>query len=689
VERNGPVASKEAAGLSLLALAVCALFFWDYLPPFKRVHLWSDVVGYSYPLHRYAFAALKAGHFPLWDLSIYCGISFVGNLQAALFYPPTWLLYAAVWRLDRIPFKAIEIFALAHIWIAYVLAYLWLRGRAGRLASALGAATFALSGQMLYGLLHLGQTCATAWLPLGLWGIDQAARERSWRPLWKLAVASALTFLAGYPACWIVFCGVTVVYAVMARVGARTVATLAASSLLFAVQLLPALQAASLAPVDPRYFPSQYNWRALLLSHTVPNWFDFNPGHPGSFEPGCWYFYLGLPALFSIAWALWRRDLRPYAQAAVTLVFAWCMANPAFPMVRIVQRIPMLTGTMHPYEFYAGVAAMAALIVAIGVSDFQGRAGNSAIALVALGAVAAWQLSRGGQFPTGAAAALEVAIALAAFAYAMGALRTGRAKWAIVAFVLIDFHSYGAARWFNAAEGDEDRNHPAYGIGGVDDEAYRAMLANRQFRVATAQDAGPGPTEYRYWGLATPAGWDPLVPVQYRDAIERWTPFRSNREFWVDLRNDDMLQTLGVRFVLARRGTEVPDTFRLVGRADVFCPVYEYLRAKPPFRCEGGCDLRPVGWTAERRDFESRSTVPTRLALVEQFYPGWRATVDGQPVPIARWGGAFQAVALTAGEHRVVFEYHPASVRIGAAISALSVLAVALAAIKPARDARS
>src|SRR5215831_8468091 len=115
--------------VALLALAATYAFFCEYLSPLKRVHLFSDIEGYHYPLERYAFRQFKEGHFPQWDPSIYCGIPVVGNTQAGILYPPRWLMYAVCRRQDHLPFKAVEAFAMAHLWLAFVLGYLWLRGR--------------------------------------------------------------------------------------------------------------------------------------------------------------------------------------------------------------------------------------------------------------------------------------------------------------------------------------------------------------------------------------------------------------------------------------------------------------------------------------------------------------------------------------------------------------------------------
>jgi len=69
---------------------------------------------------------------------------------------------------------------------------------------------------------------------------------------------------------------------------------------------------------------------------------------------------------------------------------------------------------------------------------------------------------------------------------------------------------------------------------------------------------------------------------------------------------------------------------------------------------------------------------PCVLVLSELDYPGWRASVDGGPVPILRADGILRGLALPSGEHEVVLEYRPVSVWIGAAIS---VITLALAAV--------
>ncbi len=61
---------------------------------------------------------------------------------------------------------------------------------------------------------------------------------------------------------------------------------------------------------------------------------------------------------------------------------------------------------------------------------------------------------------------------------------------------------------------------------------------------------------------------------------------------------------------------------------------------------------------------------PALLILADTFYPGWQATVDGDPAPIYRTNVLLRGVPVPAGEHEVVFRYAPASWRQGLLFSA-------------------
>jgi hypothetical protein len=69
------------------------------------------------------------------------------------------------------------------------------------------------------------------------------------------------------------------------------------------------------------------------------------------------------------------------------------------------------------------------------------------------------------------------------------------------------------------------------------------------------------------------------------------------------------------------------------------------------------------------------------LVLTDLAYPGWRASLDGKPADLLTADGLFRAVAVPAGEHRIVFRYRPLSFYAGAAVS-LAALAALLTGMR-------
>jgi hypothetical protein len=99
--------------------------------------------------------------------------------------------------------------------------------------------------------------------------------------------------------------------------------------------------------------------------------------------------------------------------------------------------------------------------------------------------------------------------------------------------------------------------------------------------------------------------------------------------------------------------------------------------APPPTRATPGPSTAKV--VDDSTDMVTVHAVAARsgyVVLDDSAYPGWQATLDGRPAPWHPANENFRAVAVPAGRHTVVFRYRPASVRDGAIVSALSVLAL-------------
>jgi hypothetical protein len=76
---------------------------------------------------------------------------------------------------------------------------------------------------------------------------------------------------------------------------------------------------------------------------------------------------------------------------------------------------------------------------------------------------------------------------------------------------------------------------------------------------------------------------------------------------------------------------------------------------------------------------QTHAAASTFLVLSDVFYPGWQATIDGQPTQIFPTNYVQRGVQVPAGEHLVEYRFEPWSFKLGASISLVSGLGAALA----------
>ena len=695
------------AWVAALSFLFNYLFFLEYLRPLRRVHIPFDLEMFHLPLLDGAFRSLKAGRFPLWDSAIYCGISFAGNVQAALFYPPSWLLFLVNRGRENLSYVTLELFTVAHLWIAFVLCYAWLRGRnLSTLASLLGAGAFAYGGSTLLQLQHYGVTCGMAWLPLGLLAIDQAERSVSWRPLWKLAVASALCFLAGYAPAWCAFAICATVYAAVSRRPLRSAASAAAAiglSLgLAAVQLLPAWHAAQTMLREDRYDAVTRD----LLYHVawfVPNFFRFGMHIEAGTNYGMEYLYLGGAALVGLALAV-RAPVRSTAPLLAAGVASLALLVDAFGVPgKLIHLSPLLAHAVRSVSFLVVIQLIAAGIAAHGLDSAlaatrrPGRrwiGAGAATLLVAWGGILLWRWFPGdAEFPHGWRSAPDALVMVALVAVAVFALRctTGRARLVLAAALLftvaVEYKVYGTSKRFNARSGQGENYMSAREVAGFNSSLLSQMIEHSEYRVVVDL-SGPFPQLFRHKGLSSPQGFDPLYTAAYNRYLAGKADFRSNWEFFLDPAKPDILRDLGVRYFVSNDTAPLypklahNPAFRRLQPVRGFYEVFELIDPSPPFRMDSPATITPTVRTPEIRGFGVQSPSSGRFVLVEQFFPGWSATLDGAPVQVQRHDGVFQSIAVPPGDHRIEFRYFPSGLAAGAVISLVSAILVAAIAFR-------
>lgn len=82
--------------------------------------------------------------------------------------------------------------------------------------------------------------------------------------------------------------------------------------------------------------------------------------------------------------------------------------------------------------------------------------------------------------------------------------------------------------------------------------------------------------------------------------------------------------------------------------------------------------VRMVEYKTERVTLEVRASADGYVVLTDSWYPGWIARVNGVETPIERADYIYRAVRVSAGTHRVEFEYRPVSLYVGAALSLIA-----------------
>jgi hypothetical protein len=681
--------------VAVVSLLFTYLFYFEFLPPFHSVHIPSDLEIYHYPLFDYAFQRLRNGEFPLWDPSVYSGMSFVTSIPASLFYPPTWLMFLLRMNSERLSFQAMEDLMLAHVWLAFFLCYLWLRGkRLHELAAILGAGVFAYSGFMCTWVQHLGTAGGFAWMPLGLWGIDQAVERTSWRPLWKLAVASAMCFLAGYPPMWFVFAFLMGVYALTQglKVVPGTVAALVFSLAMVAVQILPTAEATRLRLPELRYAGTHDP--VMLLAFLLPGYVDFSVGAPPPDNVFANYFYLGVPALFAML-LLWRRRPRGVLPPVVLLVASALMVtNPLNVIGSLVGMSVLLQDICRDQNFLGGVTLAVALLTGVVLDDFLRRNDRpiaSWMTWASASGMACWIAFdlfrwRGAGFPVGWSGWFDVAIPLALFAAGIAVVRGQKGTlrvWSAAVLLLfagVNYKVMGTNRRFNTLPGT-GQSYYSNSFVAMDPVAYRELREHSQQRILLDQ-TGPMPALLRHVGLLTPQGFDPFLSIPYRRFLQPHAHFSTDRLFEIEPSDYAALQALAVRyFISADAGPMQPKLladprFRLVGSNQFFYQVFVYLDARPTHQWDSAGSATPISWTPERREFSVISPQGGPLHLSEQRHPGWTVSVDGKTQLPDPWNEAFQSVNVPAGEHRVVFQFWPNWLITGAAISVTAWLAL-------------
>jgi len=218
-----------------------------------------------------------------------------------------------------------------------------------------------------------------------------------------------------------------------------------------------------------------------------------------------------------------------------------------------------------------------------------------------------------------------------------------------------------------ALENDIDRMTPARSVAAVFEAARlpwgEAKIARlREAGVAVARTAAPGPDP-------------PGVTEVRRDGADRIVRIEATRPEFLFLPAP----------VLVRDEEEAAHA-RTMLRDPLRTGVIEMPDTPPGPRSSGSGTVRVLSRSPRALSLEVSATAPgAALLLGRTFHPGWKAVMDGAPVPIFPADGFLSALFVQEGTHRLELRFESALFRVGALFSALSAAAFLLLVLKGAR----
>jgi hypothetical protein len=724
--------------IAVLALVgLWLLFFWRLFTPVagdQASLAKGDFSGQFVAFGSYQYTRFASGQVPLWDPYNNGGLPFIADTQAAVFYPPRLLTIALSRLAGGWSYHALELEMTAHVLVYTLLMYALIRrmtmSQRGSVLGAFAAAIIAgYSGFTAgYPPLQLALLEAAVWLPLGVLGIFEATRARPirWRWLIVAGFALGLSWMAGHPQTSYFLTLLLTIFMVYRGYGLRlrwqtvlggfVLLGLVAFGMA-AVQLLPGFEYLSQTARAGFEYDAKGNGFPLqdVIQFVVP-------GVVSVFSP----LYVGVVGLVLSLVAVGRRLSTSLFWAVVALfALLWSFgANAAL--------FPLLYNALPGLRFFRGQERAAflvmnslAILAGLGaaslrdwdiVKQFRATARLQkglrwlfiALLFFAGLVVVAW-LGRPEDYGSFVGrfvlSAVVVGILFVALPYAVTHPENRLLPWALVGLLVFELFTVSMNAdviYDSVPPGDQLSMTPpdllapvvADSAGPFRIDGFRGLGDNygSLYGIMDMRGISPlflsGPFALIEPDKINPLAWE-LFAVRYVPTDWEQLPIAS-----------EILATGSDRFgaVNLHKLTD-PRPFALLTYQTAIADSDEFARAllhdpnfNPrttvildrdpgldlPDRPPTNADARVTSFAPEALTIDVNTPDNAILSVAQPQYPGWQATIDGQPADILRAYGALSAVAVPAGQHTVSLIYDPLSYRAGAIISLTTWAALAI-----------
>ena len=667
------IAWREALAVFALAIGLTVVF-WRPLWTGGGL-IGGDTYTYFFPQKQFFAERLADGEFPLWNNRSGFGYPLVAESQTGAFYPPHLLIYSLLDVNEG--YNAVQI-------LHYVLAFMftWL------LARELGLKQF---GAILAALIYVygwfpPRMCLEwaiiggTWLPLALWWLERFLKTSHWRYLSGLSITTGLQLLAGHfnlafitLVLLVLFLGLRLFFnrdslsETIARHRLKS-----AGLVLGFVAIGFGIAAAQLAPT--------WELKQLSQRQNVSEGPDFNPAY-GHLPP------LYLSQIVASWWFWYSPDIN-LNQALSQLTF---MSSPAatnhteanlyFGLVPLFVLAAALFSARHRSSILNRFTATWLVLSIAGIIYATGLLVPMAQHLPGFG------FFRGpGRWGILAALGVGLIVGKAAGAVLMNRSRSKQFILCGAIFVLTVADLWYVSRVVSVVALLEKSPLP-----NVEQSAVRKILDDYP---GTPRVYGPGPNLLNLLGHASVPEYLGIGPAEYYDEELKAPPFEGLTPSFIK-----WCRHAGITHVVSfenphrvsLRSGYVPGTRLVLQQPDPFLnpswargfnePIYltEILNSRGRVAFAEPTTNQKIELTTQKANtatIVAESPEPATVVMTDLYFPGWTATVDGEPANGHRIEGMFRAVDIPAGQHTIEWAYRPASVRNGLWISGLSIFAL-------------
>ena len=688
----------------------------------KQAFLWEDFLYQNYVYRFFAAVHLKEGLLPFWNPYIWSGLPFVGDVQAAVFYPLNLVLTLFV-KNGWLAYHTVEIQALLHVLLAGWFMYLALRwmGFSG-IPAFFGGLTFMFSARIILEITHLNTLHVVTYVPLvvGLLWKAWETRKIRWAILGGLV--QGIGALGGYPQTqvWLFF-ALLILSIVWWWIRDRSFRPFSFLLVLeiFAVgvpliQYVPTV-VAFLASARAHYSKAELLAISVdpgrLITLLVPRFFGSVDGGNAAtywgYGPTYFYWetggYVGLLPLLLLPVVLRSQNRVAKWGALSLMVFGVLMALgkysplyqllfyifPPFHQMRSPARFMLLYVLGGTLTLTLGLQMLIHRIQTLGSRERRTLlAWASFLGLLILVALLGFHIPDAvSSFVS--AEAVRALLLMAVFItllFIMTPKNRHVLLFVLVLLVFYDLYAYGGT--FNNGDFSPDRffakTPQLEKIQELQRQEYFRTNIRQKSLILYPRNIG---SIYR---IFTPDGYNPLILNRY-NTLKQF--FQRDREKFFDM--------LNVRFEAQRRGRggALVERPRYLPRAYLIwryvvledsAQILQYMASSKfdPFRevvLERAPDLPlpdpppvdsfiPVAirsYSPNRIELEVHAPTNAILVLSENYYPRWQAKIDGTPVPIFPANYTLRAIEVPKGDHTVVFEYNRSLFYVGLLMTSL------------------